>query len=195
MRWREGASQEIPATAPPPAHWYLVSWISPPRRPAPWGPKALRKLFLPLPHGDRGGKWLSSPPSLAQFPRRQRTEYHPRRKGPQDTQGPQRSQDNSQLGDSSSKWSQLGNRQEYLGSTLCRTQAGLGTRAPSAPSTEPPHRGPVSELVSWTPGPQPPPEPLSDPFPREAGIFPRSSSRGISLTPQALQLSPDLPAR
>ena len=195
MRWREGASQEIPTTAPPPSHWYLVSWISPPWRPAPWGLKALRKLFLPLPHGDLGGKWLSSPRSLAQFPRRQRTEYHPRRKGPQDTQGPQRSQDNSQLGDSSSKWSQLGNRQEYLGSTLCRTQAGLGTRAPSAPSTEPPHRGPVSELVSWTPGPQPPLEPLSDPFPREAGIFPRSSSRGISLTPQALQLPPDLPAR
>lgn len=133
-------------------------------------------------------------PPVPRFPE-DRTEYHPRRKGPQDTQGPQRSQDTSQLGDSSSKWSQLGNRQEYLGSTLCRTQAGLGTRVPSAPSTEPPPRGPVSELVSRTPGPQPPPEPLSDPFPREAAIFPRSSSRGISLTPQALQLPPDLPAR
>lgn len=78
LQRREGASQEIPATAPPPAHWHLVSWFSP----APWGPKALRKLFLALPHGDQGGKWLSFPPSPAQVPRRQRTEYHPRRKGP-----------------------------------------------------------------------------------------------------------------
>ena len=62
-----------------------MSSFSPPQRPAPRGPKALRKLFLPLPHSDRGGQWLSSPPSPAPFPRRQRTWFHRRRKGPQGT--------------------------------------------------------------------------------------------------------------
>lgn len=50
-----------------------------------------------------------------------------------------------------------------------------------------PPRGSVAELVSRTPA-SASPEIYQKYFPEKPGIFPRSSSRGISLTPQALQL-------
>lgn len=165
------------------------------------GTKSSQETFPPSPsHSDRGGKWLSSPPSPAQFPRGHGSTVGGR--GPKTPiLGPQRSRDAPQLGDASSKWSQLGNGQEYLGATL-----GLGfwqllgqggvPRASSAPEhpthtdTHPAAHQEGQREASWS-SPWAPSLPQSHHqthFTETASILPkvtqqRRCRRGVSLTP------------